>query len=150
MSNLVKILYDVGAIRSRYRGAHEAICGFSARKLLRSLHRRRPEHQAAELDELHRILSMLRGAMEALEALGEHDLCIRRGREIQVALADYIAALTESTTRLEALCRQLAQEEDADPDNKGDKGHELKIAYDDAVQHHKRCGTRLNDLISAL
>jgi hypothetical protein len=150
MSRLVKILYDVGAIHCRYQGVHEAVCGFSPRRLLGSFNRSGKVDQAAHIDGLRDVVLQLDRAREELAALEGEELDVRRGREIQRALLDYIEALAEASVRLEAICRYRASVQAGNVHPPGNEASAAKIAYDDAVQNHKRCGSRLNDLVSTL
>jgi hypothetical protein len=148
MSKLLKTLYDVADIRCRYHRVHEAMFGFSARRLLRSMHPSASSGAATLAEELDRLTVRLAIARQELGDLDQADLAIRRGREIQGALISYIDALTESNARLRAICdgRHGVDTASATAENK--LRTELKIAYDDAVQYHKRLGAQLNKLIS--
>lgn len=150
MSKLLKVLYDVAEIRCRYHGIHEAVFGFSPRKLLRTLNRPVEGDQQAEAQELDRLLSRLYSAGTDLESLSEEDLSVRRGHEIRRALLDYVEALTESSNRLKALCELPQRAEDRANAEFGNRQAALKVVYDDAMQYHRRLGARLNQLISTL
>ncbi len=148
MSKLLKTLYDVAEIRCRYNRVHEAMFGFSARRLLQSMHPPTPEGTAARTEELDQLSSQLAMARKELDQLGQADLAIRRGREIQGALIAYIDALNESNVRLRAFCDRWQGADSANATAEHKLRTELKVAYDDAVQYHKRLGAQLNKLIS--
>ena len=150
MSNLVKVLYDVADIRGRYLCVHDEIFRVSALKLVRVFSRDPPDPYAAQESELDLLLQRLVTARSELEALDEIDLSVRRGREIRTQLSDYVLALAESVQALrsisELMRRRAAKDRTYDP-----KGlQDLKVSYDDSVQHHKRLGARLNALVSSL
>jgi hypothetical protein len=151
MSKLLKVLYEVAEIRCRYHRIHETVFGFSPRRLLRTLHRNSPtDERAADERELERILERLHASREDLAALSAEDISIRRGREIQASLAAYVDALAESGEKLRELC-VLQQPTDAHEDAEYHNAlNTLKVAYDDAVQYHKRLARHLNELIATL
>lgn len=148
MSKLLKTLYDVAEIRRRYNRVHEAMFGFSARRLLQSMHPPVSNESATWADELDQLTSRLATARQELGQLDQADLAIRGGREIQGTLTAYIDALTESNVRLRALCDDPHGEDSASAPTENKLRTELKIAYDDAVQYHRRLGAQLNKLIS--
>jgi hypothetical protein len=150
MSSLVKLLYDVGALGRRYNRVHESVCGLSPRSIMRSWRRADAEDRAARVDELGRILSQLQEARTELMALDEEAVSVRRGREIHRTLLDYIGALSLAGSRLEALCREGGDEPGRSPTRAGDQSNRLKIAYDDAVQNHRRLAELLNELVATL
>jgi len=150
MSKLVKVVCDVAQIRGRHLQVHDEIFHLSAREMMRFLSRGKPDAESRGAAELDLLLQRLGTAQSELGELDESDLSIRRGGEIQAALADYVTALTESVQLLRSISehswRRATKNEHYDP------GHlqQLKVNYDDALQHHKRLGVRLNALIAAL
>jgi len=150
MSKLVKVVYEVAGVRGRYLRVHDETFHLSARKLVRVLHLGKPHTQGKATPELDQLLQRLRTAQTELNDLGESDLSVRRGREIQTELTDYVIALTESVQILRRIS-ELLRQRDA-KDEAYDQGHlqSLKVDYDDAMQHHKRLGARLNALIATL
>jgi hypothetical protein len=150
MSRLLKMLYDVAEIRCRYHRVHEEVVGFSARRFLRSINPAASDATKARKAELDRLLLRLEAAREDLHRLGEHDLSVRRGREIRDALTHYVEALAKSSASLKELCEYSKPETDAPDVGNRDQLTALKVAYDDAVQYQKRLGKRLNELIESL
>ena len=148
MSKLLKTLYDVAEIRCGYNRVHEEMFGFSARRLLQSMHPPVSNRSANWANELEQLTSRLAMARQELIQLDQADLAIRGGREIQGTLIAYIDALTESNVRLRALCDDRHGDDNASAAAKNKLRTELKIAYDDAVQYHKGLGAQLNKLIS--
>ncbi len=144
MSQLIRILYEVSRLRDHYAGVHRNLCGLSPQRLFAVLHK--PAQQQAQLENLREIRQQLHRTQGELGGMsGEEIARVRRGREIYPALADYVSALLESVDRLEILCRlEQSTREGAAPRD------QAKIAYDDAVQHHRRLGRRLNQLIRTL
>lgn len=150
MSKLVKIVYDVAAIRSRYVCVHEEMFQVSARRLVRAFDRDKQglyQNRKSDLDRLSELILTSQGELESLD---EEDLAIRRGRDIRTQLAHYLEALSESVALLKSICEQMKKRAIKDQmyDPQDLKG--LRVSYDDAMQHHKRLGASLNSLISAL
>jgi Mg2+ and Co2+ transporter CorA len=148
MSKLFKVLYDIADIRCRYQRIHEEVFGFSARRILKSLQGAASGTSSARSVELDRLLSRLDAAQQDLDHLGEEDLSIRRGGEIQSALMAYARALSQSNASLKAFCEFRQSIKGSEEDH--ERLNTLKVAYDDAVQYQKRLGRRLNELISSL
>ena len=150
MSKLVKAVYDVAGIRGRYLHVHDAIFHLSARKLVRVLSLGRPDAHGSGTTELGQLLQQLQAAQTELEDLDEADLLVRRGREIQTELTDYVLALTKSVTILRSISDLLQQRDTKNKLFDSARLQGLKVDYDDAMQHHKRLGARLNTLIATL
>jgi hypothetical protein len=150
MSNLVKLLYEVEALGRRYNQVHESVCGFSARSILRSLRGKGEHDRGAQIAELQRILSQLETATNELLSLEEGAFSVRRSREIHRALLDYVSALSQTTCRLEALCQENQRDDERGLSFPRNPQNNLKIAYDDAVQNHRRLAERLNELVATL
>lgn len=151
MSRLLKLLYDVADIRCQYQGIHDSACGFSPRNFLmtrlRAAQRRDSPTPVSTLDAL---LLRLQITKEELDSLAKDDLSIRRGHEIQDALIRYVEALTSSMSELKALCELDSQCGGSFNSETDDARRALRTSYDDAMQHHKRLGLLLNQLISGL
>lgn len=150
MSNLVKVVCDVAGIRGRYLSVHNEIFRLSARKLVRLISLGKQEPDASRMSELDRLSQQILSALAELEHLDENDLSIRRGRDIRSQLADYLAALTESVALLKSICGQVKKRAAKDKTYDPLILQNLKVAYDDSVQHHQRLGAHLNALISSL
>lgn len=150
MSKLVKIVYDVAQIRGCYLRVHEEIFQLSTRILVRVLNRGKPDARDREAAAIDQLVQRLENAQSELEDLDESDLSVRRGGEIRTALADYVIALTESVQFLRSISELLQQRDTKDQRYDPDHLQGLKVNYDDALQHHKRLGARLNALIAAL
>jgi len=109
MSKLFKVLYDIADIRCRYQRIHEEVFGFSARRILKSLQGAASGTSSAQSVELDRLLSRLDAAQQDLDHLGEEDLSIRRGGEIQSALMAYARALSQSNVGRLRRCRAVSE-----------------------------------------
>ena len=102
----------------------------------------------AELDDLTAALDGIRSQLADLQ---DDQLTKRTGWEIRDALLDYTNALHQSLHQLRKICqsRQQEKEKDGKQGRYSIKGYrEERIAYDDAIQHHKRLGERLTNLLS--
>lgn len=150
MSKLVKVVYDVAGIRGRYARVHGETFHLSARKLVRVLNLGTPDAHGSGATELGQLLQRLQAAQTELVDLDEGDLSVRRGREIQTELAGYVLALTESVRILRSISELLQQRDTKNKTYDSGRLQSLKVDYDDAMQHHKRLGTRLNTLIATL
>lgn len=150
MSRLLKLVYETSELRRRYAGIHEEMFGFSMRRIIRLGQQNERECRAKmqRLDDLSQALAEMRQQVAELQ---ECDLTKRRGHEICTALQEYTQALNASVALLNTICRRLAREQ------KGVDGwrnytatslRQDRITYDDAIQHHKRVGKRLQELLS--
>ncbi len=147
MSRLFKLLYDVAGIRTRYLSVHDELFSVSASKLLRMFRHIPARDSAAQLEVLEKLSRELAATREDLATLNNTETSMRRGAEIRRGLEDYVVALAETVEIL----RQVVRAKDVaaaqrDPNEQRLRG--LKVAYDDAMQYHKRLGSALNKLIS--
>lgn len=150
MSKLVKIVYDVAGIHGRYRCVHNEIFHLSARKLVRFLNPDLRDLYTSQASVLDGLLQQLNQTQSELEDLAASDLSIRRGIEIQSELADYVVALVESIKILKSISELMKQRATKEKIYSAESLQSLKVAYDDAMQHHKRLGAHLNALIATL
>ena len=151
MSLLVKLVYDTSKVRCRYTRVHDRTFGFGAWGLTRVARLQGAKSSHQDLMELDELETALDGIRSQLADLHEEDLTKRRGREIRDALSEYSAALEDSVLKLRMLCRSRQEA-------KGERKRQIaanlpgyrehRIAYDDSIQHHKRLGERLTDLLS--
>ena len=153
MSDLLKIAYEVAAVRSDYLRIHRRVFHVSAGRLIHNLTRRHTrgsltdQTDQQELEELSQRLSR---AIDGLSKLNKEDLSIRRGSEIQNELSAYAQALTESMAALATLLEVRKRPRNESHHEPSGASQAMKTAYDDAVQYHKRLGARLNELFTTL
>lgn len=150
MSHLLKLVYDASELRRQYAGMHEEMFGFSMRRIMRLGQRSEPECRARirRLDELSQALA---GMQQQLGELQECDLTKRRGHDICTALGEYTQALSASVALLNTICQRVAREQkdvDGWRNYTATDFRQDRITYDDAIQHHKRLGKRLQELLS--
>ncbi len=150
MSDLLKIVYEVAAVRSDYLRIHRRLFHVSAGRLMRNLTRRQTPGCLTNEQELEELNQRLSRAINGLSELKKEDLSIRRGSEIQNALSEYVQALTESIAALATLLEVRKRSRNASQQQPSEASQATKIAYDDAVQYHKRLGARLNKLLMTL
>lgn len=150
MSDLLKIVYDVAAVRSDYLRLHQRLFHISAGSLLDNISRRRTRGSLTDRQELDELGRRLSRALDGLTQLKEEDLSIRRGREIQIALCAYAQALSESMAALVTLLESQQPPRSGGRNQAPGQLHVTRIAYDDAVQYHNRLGARLNALLTTL
>ncbi|NCA88638.1 MAG: hypothetical protein EOM92_06890 [Gammaproteobacteria bacterium] len=141
MSNLVKLLYDMAALKADYQRLHDEIFGLSARRLLFLL---RPKARRGVEDRINLLISRLDALGEDMRGLTAEDLAIRRGQELRQALEVFAQALGETLRQLEAL--RLARTPSATA-AAPTTGRSPLATYDDALQHQRQLGARLNELI---
>lgn len=141
MSNLVKLLYDMAALKGDYQRLHDEIFGLSARRLLFLL---RPKARRGVEDRINLLISRLDALGEDMRGLTAEDLAIRRGQELRQALEVFAQALGETLRQLEAL--RLARTPSATVAGPT-TGRSPLATYDDALQHQRQLGARLNELI---
>lgn len=152
MSHLLKLVYAAGELNRRYSRVHEEIFGFSVRRLVRRSHKNASEPPPqSRTDQLSALTEELKAIQRQIEELEECDLTKRRGREICTVLKDYTQALTASVSVLNTICRRLAREQegvDGWRNYSATSFRQDRITYDDAIQHHKRLGRRLQELLA--
>lgn len=151
MSLLLKLVYDTNALRQRYVTAHRKIFGLSFGRVVRLSRESAAADFETQVARLSELVTELRQLRNKLGKLQESELRQRTGRELREALADYTGALEDSVGKLKRICERNAQELRGVAEFRlyslGDYRFD-RIAYDDAVQHHKRIGLRLNQLLS--
>ena len=150
MSDLLKLVYEVAAVRSDYLRLDRRLFHISAGRLLHNLTRRHTRGGLTDQQEIEELSQRLSRAIDGLSQLKKEDLSIRRGSEIQTALSEYAQALTESMTALAALLEVGKRPRNGSRHQPSGESQTTKIAYDDAVQYHKRLGARLNELLTTL
>ncbi len=144
MSNLVKSLYEMASLRTEYQRLHQDLFGFSVRKLMFMA---RPGARKGVNARIHQLTKRLQELDEDMSRLTADDLVIRRGEEIEVALKDFSLAFAETLRQLD-LVRQAEAPRWAKA--QGEESRLQLAAYDDAIQHQRRMGARLNELIADL
>ncbi len=147
MSDLLKIVYDVAAVRGDYLRLHRRLLNISASRLFHKLARRSGTGLPGQQD-LDALTHRLEHALDELTQLKEEDLAIRRGSEIQRTLRAYTQALSESLAALSRLLEMQQSPPHDDGSQSPAHSQAIKVAYDDAVQYHNRLGSRLNNLLT--
>jgi small-conductance mechanosensitive channel len=150
MSDLIKIVYEVAAVRSDYLRIHRRVFHVSAGRLMHNLTRRHTRGSLTDQQELEELSQRLSRAIDGLSNLNKEDLSIRRGREIQNELSAYAQALTESMAALATLLEVRKRPRNGSHHQPSGASRATKTTYDDAVQYHKRLGARLNELLTTL
>jgi len=151
MSVLLKLVYDTNLLRQRYIEIHENLFGLSFGRLVRLSRESAQPDFATYAERLGGLILDLQNVRDQLGRLEERKLSHRTGRELRDALADYTVALEDSIRKLQCICeRNLKQQQGMEAFKHYSLGDYRvdRIAYDDAMQHHKRMGLRLNQLLS--
>lgn len=143
MSNLVKLLYDMAALKADYQRLHDDLFGLSARRLLFLL--RAKARQGVE-GRISLLIGRLDDLGKDMQHLTTEDLAIRRGQELRQALEAFAQALGKTLRQMEALCLARATATAVEGRPTGG-GRSPLAAYDDALQHQRQLGARLNELI---
>ncbi len=143
MSNLVKLLYDMAALKGDYQQLHDELFGLSPRRLLFLL---RPKARQGVEGRIGLLIGRLEALGEDMRRLTPEDLAIRRGQELRQALESFAQALGETLRQLEMLhVAEASAVTTAGPVLTSGRGP--LAAYDDALQHQRQLGARLNELI---
>ncbi len=144
MSNLIKLLHETASLRAEYQRLHQDLTGLSVRRLLFLVWSGARQQVDARFQQLFQRLGEVR---EEMGRLAPDDLAIRRGEELCQALKDFHQAFDETLGQLEILHRAQASQATRIP---GKDSHSLLAPYDDALQHQRRMGARINDLLADL
>ncbi|MFZ1536067.1 MAG: hypothetical protein WAT23_01570 [Chromatiaceae bacterium] len=144
MSNLIKLLHDMASLRTEYQRLHQDLLGLSVRRLLFLARPGARQGVDARFQHLFQRQKELQAEMDQLTA---DDLAIRRGEELFQALTNFHQAFGETLKQLELLHQAQASQAAGGP---GNSSHRLLAPYDDALQHQRRLGARINDLLADL
>ena len=144
MTDIIKYTYNVRDVNHRYQMIHNDIFGLSVRKLAAAMVKGQSVPVIKHEDELKKLQEKLTEIQSALDTLPQSELKIRRGREILSTLSNYVAALTKSIIYLQKICNDKNRLSGTDSKLVNDR----KL-YDDAIQHHKTLGVKLNSLLSS-
>ena len=164
MSKLVKLLYDMASLRAEYQRLHQDLFGLSRRRLLYLL---RPKAGQAEVARIGQLNQRLQDLGEEMRQLKPEDLSIRRGEELREALDNFRLAFAETLSQLDRLGQARFGPPPGPPpapppgsspgpssgpsaEESGAHGRGILAAYDDALQHQRRMGARVNEIIAYL
>lgn len=152
MSYVVKLAQDISKVLVRYKKVHDQV--FSLRKavLIHNLYKKEVDYLAHE-QELRILRNEIGKIQAAIVQLNAADLTKRSGEEVRSALLRYTEALWEAVNKLLVICRNLRLEGEGVQEFTGYSASYLRqdrVTYDDAVQHYKRWGVRLNGMFSNL
>ena len=104
-------------------------------------------HYEAELNQLHEDLSKVGEIIASGEPLEPKTTF---SREFEDALGEYIDALSISIIRLSAICRhQYCWDKGTQPYDT-DQSRNDRTSYDESIQHYRRLGARLNQMVTRL
>lgn len=144
MADILKYICNVSDVNCQYQDIHNKIFNLSIRKLVIDIF----SEQSVSFKKYGDGLKMLHGQLiniqTVLNELPQSELKILKGKEILLALSDYIAALSKSINYLQEICNDKNNLSGSD-----DNLDNYKMVYDDAIQHHKHLGGRLNELLSS-
>ena len=144
MADILKHTFNVRDINCRYQEIHNEIFSLSVRKLAIEIFVDQKVSIKKYEDELKMLQGKLIDIQTALNVIPQSELKIRTGKEILLALSNYVTALTKSINYLQKICNDKNSLSGSDSNLIN-----YKMAYDDAIQHHKNLGIRLNDLLSS-
>lgn len=131
-------------INHQYQVIHNEIFGLSARKLVKAMVGEQVVCLQKHEDELIALQDKLLDIQVTLNSLPQSELTIRRGKDILFNLLEYITALKKSISYLQKICSTQNS-----PVSAKSNLNNYKKAYDDAIQHHKNLGSKLNQLLSS-
>ena len=144
MTDIIKYTYSVRDVNHRYQMIHNDIFGLSVRKLAVAMVKGQSASVTKYDDELKMLQEKLTDIQTVLGTIPQSELKIRRGREILLTLSKYVAALSKSINYLKKICHDKNSLSASDSNLVNDR----KL-YDDAIQHHKTLGVKLNGLLSS-
>lgn len=143
MADILKYTCSVREINYRYKEIHNEIFSLSVRKLVSDMFSDQSDSYNKHEDRLKKLQWQLMDIQTTLSVLPHSELKILRGKEILLALSEYVTALSKSINYLQKICNDKSCLSYSDSNLVNDKKF-----YDDAIQHHKNLGFRLNDLLS--
>ena len=143
MADILKYTCSVREINYRYKAIHNEIFSLSVRKLVTEMFADQSDFYKKHEDGLKRLQCELMDIQTALNVLPHSELKILRGKEILLSLSNYVTALSKSINYLQKICNDKSSLSGSDSNLVNDKKF-----YDDAIQHHKHLGFRLNGLLS--
>ena len=144
MTDIIKYTYSVRDVNHRYQMIHNDVFGLSVRKLAAAMVKGQSASLTQHDDELKMLQEKLTNIQTALGTIPQSELKIRRGREILLTLSKYVAALSKSINYLKKICH----DKNSLPGSDSKLVNDRKL-YDDAIQHHKTLGVKLNGLLSS-
>ena len=150
MSELLRIVYEVAAVRRDCQQLHKRLFRINATRLVDHLARRDRRDSPADREQLAALRLRAQQALDALTSITNEDLEIRWGVEIHSLLREYSEALLRSLAAMDALVEFRRSANLEDPSPAANQAQSIKVAYDDSLQHLNRLGARLNSLIASL
>ena len=143
MADILKYICSVRNVNYQYQEIHNDIFSLSVSKLVTEIFTDKSVTFKKHEDGLKMLYGHLMDIQTALSALPQSELKIKRGKDILLTLLNYVTALSKSINYLQKICS----------DKNSLLGSEnnlvnYKMVYDDAIQHHKILGVRLNGLLS--
>lgn len=141
MSDLLKYTCSVRDVNFQYQEIHNKIFRLSLRTLIIEIFEDQSVSFKKHADRLKMLHEKLMDIQTGLNTLPRCELNIRRGEEIFLALSNYIIAISKSINYLQKICND---KNSVCSDN--NLVNDKKI-YDDAIQHHKKLGDKLNGLL---
>lgn len=143
MADILKYTCKAREVNYRYKEIHNDIFSLSVRKLVTGLFAEQSDFYKKYIDELKSLEWQLKNIQTDLNVLPHSEIKILRGKDILLALSDYVTALSHSINYLQKICNDKSRLSGPDSNLVNDKKF-----YDDAIQHHKNLGDRLNGLLS--
>ena len=150
MSELLRIVYEVAAVRRDCQQLHKRLFRINATRLVDHLARRDRRDSPADREQLAALRLRAQQSLDALTSITNEDLEIRWGTEIHSLLREYSEALLRSLAAMDALVEFRRSANLEDPSPAANQAQSIKVAYDDSLQHLNRLGARLNSLIASL
>jgi hypothetical protein len=150
MSELLRIVYEVAAVRRDSQQLHRRLFRINATRLVDHLARRDRHDSSADREQLAALRRRAQQALDTLASTTGEDLEVRWGAEIHSLLRKYTEALLRSLAAMDALVELRRSTKHDDPSPEANQAQSIKVAYDDSLQHLNRLGARLNSLIASL
>lgn len=142
MSDILKYTCSVRDVNFQYQEIHNEIFRLSVRKLVIEIFENQSVSFKKHEDRLKILHEKLMDIQTDLNVLPRSELNIRRGKEIFLALSNYVTAISKSIHYLQKICNDKSSVLSSDNNLVNHKK-----SYDDAIQHHKKLGVTLNGLL---
>ncbi len=150
MAQLVTLAHRVSSIHAKYAKIHDALFALSFfRKRTKRSGEETSIHSEYEI-ELKQLAAKLSEISAMLSDGTPLEPRTTFSREFSAALDEYIGALSKSIIRLAEICQHRYSWEKGGLTFDSDQSRQDRTSYDESIQHYKRLGAKLNQLVTRL
>lgn len=150
MAQLVTLAHRVSSIHARYANIHDSLFSFSLfRKRLR--HNKTGDSIQSHYEiELKRLSEELGEVISIMNSGVPLEPKTTFSREFATAMEEYIQALSTSITQLSDICSHQRTWDKHEQAFSSTQSRIDRTSYDESIQHYRRLGARLNQMVSRL